>query len=227
MRLPRSSRPVLPSSANTTTRRWDSVLARTTGRTLGRLTDLYVAPEHRRRGAAAALTAAAVTALRERGAEHVNLEVMASNAGARAVYQRWGFQENVVTMVAPAAELEQRLQPGRHSVSFASMHVQTDDRPAVEQGGCAVCPAGRIEGKSRRGAAERLDDRVRRGRRPGPRPVLLRYARELSERMGIIVVAFSLELDEDGCESLRWIVAGSSTNTSRFRSSTVHSRPAT
>lgn len=171
------------------------VLARTTGRTLGRLTDLYVAPEHRRRGAAAALTAAAVAALRERGAEHVDLEVMASNADARAVYQHWGFQENVLTMVAPAAELEQRLQPGRHSVSFASMHVQTDDRPAVERAVAQFAPrvgskGNRVEGP-RNGWTTVYDEAA--DRDPS---VLLRYARELSERMGIIVVAFSLELDE-------------------------------
>jgi ribosomal protein S18 acetylase RimI-like enzyme len=169
-------------------------LARLTGPTVGRLTDLYVAPRARRQGVAAALAAAAVAALQERGAEHVDLEVMASNADARAVYQRWGFRDGVITMVARAAELVGRLQPDQHTPSFASIHVQTDDRPAVERAVTQFAPrigskGSRVEGP-RNGWTSVYDDVA--DRDPS---VLLRYSRELSERMGIVVVALSLELD--------------------------------
>jgi ribosomal protein S18 acetylase RimI-like enzyme len=170
-------------------------LARTTGPALGRITDLYVAPTHRRRGLAAALASAAVAALRERGAEHVDLEVMAANTEARAIYHRWGFREDVVTMVASTAELEERLQPDQHARSFASIHVQTDDRPSVERAVEQFAPrigskGSRVEGP-RNGWTAVYDEAIDRDR-----AIMLRFARELSSRMGIVVVAFSLELDQ-------------------------------
>ena len=87
-------------------------LARRTGTRLGRLTDLYVVPDARRGGVAAALVHAAVEALAAQGVEHLDLEVTAGNAGARAVYHRWGFGEDVVVLVAPVASLRERLAPG-------------------------------------------------------------------------------------------------------------------
>jgi ribosomal protein S18 acetylase RimI-like enzyme len=170
-------------------------LGRTTAPTVGRLSDLYVVPDRRRHGVAAELTAAVVATLRGRGVEHVDLEVMASNSQARGVYQRWGFREDVVTMVAPASELEQRLRPERHAVSFASIHVQTDDRPAVERATAQFAPrigskGSRVEGP-RNGWTAVYDEVA--DQDPS---VLLRYARELSDRMGLVVVALSLELDQ-------------------------------
>jgi ribosomal protein S18 acetylase RimI-like enzyme len=171
------------------------VLARTTGPALGRVTDLYVAPTQRRRGLAAALASAAVAALRERGAEHVDLEVMAANTEARAIYHRWGFREDVVTMVASTADLEERLRPDQHARSFASIHVQTDDRPSVERAVEQFAPrigskGSRVEGP-RNGWTAVYDETIDRDR-----AIMLRFARELSSRMGIVVVAFSLELDQ-------------------------------
>ena len=87
-------------------------LARRTGSRLGRLTDLYVIPDARRSGVAAALVHAVVEALAAQGIEHLDLEVTAANAGARAVYHRWGFGEDVVVLVAPVASLRERLAPG-------------------------------------------------------------------------------------------------------------------
>src|SRR5262245_55153310 len=65
--------------------------ARVAGSRLGRLTDLYVVPEARRTGVAAALVGEVVGQLRDRGLEYVRLEVVASNKDARAVYAHWGF----------------------------------------------------------------------------------------------------------------------------------------
>ncbi len=55
--------------------------------------NLAVAPSERRRGLGAALLEAALTALSADGAVEVFLEVRESNAGAKALYQRRGFEE--------------------------------------------------------------------------------------------------------------------------------------
>ncbi len=55
--------------------------------------NLAVRPSERRRGIARRLVETACTALAERGARTVYLEVRASNTGARAFYATLGFQE--------------------------------------------------------------------------------------------------------------------------------------
>jgi ribosomal protein S18 acetylase RimI-like enzyme len=162
---------------------------------VGRLTDVYVVPDARREGVAAALVAAVAGALAGAGARHLDLEVMSGNAVARSIYQRWGFREDVITMVAPLEELRERLAPGRHSESFASIHVQTDDVGAVERATAQFAPrvgskGSRVVGP-RNGWTAVYDEAV--DRDP---TILVRFARELSARMGLIVVALSLELDQ-------------------------------
>jgi ribosomal protein S18 acetylase RimI-like enzyme len=66
-------------------------IASKTGDRLGFLDVLYVTPEARGTGAAADLVREAASALRDRGAEMLELEVLRSNERARAVYDRWGF----------------------------------------------------------------------------------------------------------------------------------------
>lgn len=79
------------------------------GRGLGRITDLYVVPSARGDGVATALVAEVVRRLCDLGLETVVLEVLASNEGARAVYDRWGFREQELTLSAPLATLARRL----------------------------------------------------------------------------------------------------------------------
>jgi ribosomal protein S18 acetylase RimI-like enzyme len=170
-------------------------LGRVTGPRVGRLTDVYVVPAVRRQGVAAALVAAVGEALAGAGAEYLDLEVMSSNANARAVYQRWGFREDVVTLVAPLAQLRERLAPGRHAESFASIHVQTDDLGAVERAVGQFAPrvgseGSRVEGP-RNGWIAVYDEAA-----DADPNVLLRFARELSDRMGLIVIALALEVDQ-------------------------------
>jgi ribosomal protein S18 acetylase RimI-like enzyme len=170
-------------------------LGRVTGRRVGRLTDVFVAPPARRQGLAASLVASVAGALAAQGAEYLDLEVMSGNADARVVYQRWGFREDAVTLVAPIDELRRRLAPGRHSESFASIHVQTDDLGAVERAVAQFAPrvgsqGSRVEGPRNGWIAvydEAADDDPN---------VLLRFARELSDRMGLIVIALALEVDQ-------------------------------
>ncbi|HET9241905.1 MAG TPA: GNAT family N-acetyltransferase [Gaiella sp.] len=170
-------------------------LVRRTASRIARLTDLYVAPAARRGGVAAALVHAVVEDLAPQGVEHLELEVLSSNALARSVYHRWGFAEAEVTLVAPTAELRERLAPGRHAESFASIHVQTDAVADVERAAQAFTPrigsrGSRVVGP-RNGWVTVYDEAA--DRDP---TVLLRFAREVSSRMGAVVVALSLEVDQ-------------------------------
>jgi hypothetical protein len=127
--------------------------------------------------------------------EVLEVEVAATNAGARAVYQRWGFREDSLVLAAPVEHLRSRLAPGRHAVAFASVHVQTDDRTWVERTAAQFAPrigsaGARVEGP--RNGWTTVYDPVA-DTDPG---ALLRLARELSERMGAVVIAIALELDE-------------------------------
>jgi ribosomal protein S18 acetylase RimI-like enzyme len=170
-------------------------LARRRGSRIGRLSDVYVRPEARRSGLASALVREVVEVLAEQGVEHLDLEVQAANAGARSVYQHWGFVEQLLTLHAPIDHLRERLAPGRHAVSFASIHVQTDDRGWVERTVMQYAPRigskrSRVEGP-RNGWTTVYDEVA--DRDP---TALIRFARELSDRMGAVVIALSLEVDE-------------------------------
>ena len=170
-------------------------LARRADSRVGRLTDLYVVPEARRSGVAASLVAAVVEALAPEGVEHLDLEVLASNADARAVYHRWGFAEHTVQLVAPLESLRERLEPGRHAESFASIHVQTDRLADVERAVQAFAP--RIGSRGSRVVGPRngwvtIYDEVA----DADPTALVRFAREVSSRMGAVVVTLSLEVDQ-------------------------------
>jgi hypothetical protein len=73
-----------------------------------------------------------VTRLREAGAEMLELEVLASNAEARSIYDRWGFKPVELTLGASIAQLEQRLAPA-DGPTFGFVHVQTDDVEKVKR----------------------------------------------------------------------------------------------
>jgi ribosomal protein S18 acetylase RimI-like enzyme len=170
-------------------------LARRTATRLGRLTDLYVVPDARRGGVAAALVHAVVGELAAQGVEHLDLEVTAANAGARAVYHRWGFAEDLVVLVAPVASLGERLAPGRHAESFASIHVQTDAVADVERAVRDFAPRIGSQGSQVVGPRNGWVTVYDQAADEDP-TALVRFARELSSRMGAVVVALSLEVDE-------------------------------
>ena len=107
-------------------------LARRRTGALATLTDLYVRQDARRSGVATELMRDVLDAVDALGIEHLDLEVMASNAVARSLYARWGFRDEVVVMTQSVADLGARL--GRQeAASFGSIHVQSDDLSAVEQ----------------------------------------------------------------------------------------------
>ena len=106
--------------------------ARRKGERLGFLEVVYVRPQARGRGIAADLVREVTTRLREAGADMLELEVLASNAQARGIYERWGFKPVELVLGAPLAELEQRLAPG-DGPTFGFVHVQTDDVEKVKR----------------------------------------------------------------------------------------------
>ncbi|HJQ73924.1 MAG TPA: GNAT family N-acetyltransferase [Gaiellaceae bacterium] len=107
-------------------------VARRRGERLGFLEVVYVRPEARRGGLAAQLVREVASRLREAGAEMLELEVLASNAEARAIYERWGLKPVELTLGAPIAHLEQRLAPSE-GPTFGFVHVQTDDVEKVRR----------------------------------------------------------------------------------------------
>ncbi len=170
-------------------------LARHLGPRLARLTDLYVLPDARRDGVAAALVAAVAEALEEEGIEHLDLEVQAHNTEARTVYQHWGFTEQLYVLGVPLATLRERLAPDRHAESFASIHVQTDAVADVERAVREFAPRIASGGSQvvgpRNGWIAVYDEVV--DKDP---TALVRFARELSSRLGTVVVALSLEVEQ-------------------------------
>ncbi len=170
-------------------------LGRRTGRSLGRLTDLYVVPEARGDGLAAALVSAVADALEAAGVEYLDLEVQADNRAARVVYNRWGFTENLYVLGVPIATLRERLAPDRSAESFASIHVQTDAVADVERAVREFAPrigSGGSHVVGPRNGWLTVYDEVT----DVDPTALVRFARELSSRLGAVVIALSLEVDQ-------------------------------
>ncbi len=170
-------------------------LARVTGPGVARLTDLYVVPEARRDGVAARLVSAVADALAERDVHHLELEVRPGSSDARLVYGRWGFTEQLHVLGVPLATLRERLAPEHQAASFASIHVQTDAVGDVERAVRDFTPrigsrAWRVVGP-RNGWATVYDEVI--DRDP---TALVRFGRELSSRLGAVVVVLSLESEQ-------------------------------
>jgi GNAT superfamily N-acetyltransferase len=163
------------------------------GERLGFLDIVYVRPEARRGGVAAELVREAAARLREQGADMLELEVLASNSGARAVYERWGFAPVELTLAAPIDALVQRLAASPKGPTFGSIHVQTDDQGVVERAVQKALPrfgrsAGTTVTRPSNGWVaihDELSDR-------DPK-VLQRLAKELSYAVGGVVLAIGVE----------------------------------
>jgi ribosomal protein S18 acetylase RimI-like enzyme len=98
---------------------------------LGRISFVYLRPEHRRHGLGSALVRDLLGFFREQGAEHVTLGVDTSNEQGAAVWRRLGFSEYSREMSADLASLDRRLGETPKEESFGSVHVQTDDQNTV------------------------------------------------------------------------------------------------
>ena len=161
-------------------------VARRKGERLGFLEVVYVRPEARQAGVAAQLVREVVSRLREAGAEVIELEVLASNAEARAIYERWGFKPVELTLGAPIAQLEQRLAPA-DGPTFGFVHVQTDDVEKVKRDAIKVLrfePDVEVEGNWTRVRSDATD----------ADPDLLKsLAKELSYTTGGVVLSLGIQ----------------------------------
>jgi ribosomal protein S18 acetylase RimI-like enzyme len=165
------------------------------GPSLGWIEALYVRERARRSGVSRALIAEATRRFRERGATHIGLEVLDGNAPARALYDRLGFEQIWRGLSVDAATLESRLAERPRGASFGSVHVQTDDRAAVERAVHHFLPrlgqaGGTIVSAPRTGWVAVYNELC--DRDPA---ALRRLAKELADRMGAVVLLLGVEED--------------------------------
>jgi len=150
---------------------------------------VHVRERARRRGIAKALVRECVRVARGQGARFVTLDVLAANEQAQVVWRRLGFHETAHLLAMPLDALEQRLSAGPSGEQRAATHVQTDDELSVERAVAQFVP--RLEhadirpGESWIRVADPALDRDREAH--------ARFAKELSERLGAVTVALSLE----------------------------------
>jgi GNAT superfamily N-acetyltransferase len=161
-------------------------VAQRKGERLGFLDVVYVWPETRRSGLAAQLVREVAARMREGGVEMLELEVLASNAEARAIYDRWGFKPVELTLGAPLAQVEQRLAPSE-GPTFGFVHVQTDDLEKVRRDAAKVLrfePDVEVEGNWIRVRSDATDAEPAR---------LKALAKELSYTTGGVVLSLGVE----------------------------------
>jgi ribosomal protein S18 acetylase RimI-like enzyme len=159
----------------------------------GHLYDLYVRERARKRGIGRALIADVAAQLREHDVTHLSLDVALANDGARRLYDQLGFLPYEVFMAVPLDDLERRLAAPERAASFASTHVQTDDEAGVARAAEQFIPRlGRSEWTEvvpvHNGWVTVFDELC-----DHDRSAQRRLGAELSERMGVPVVAVALE----------------------------------
>ena len=98
------------------------------GERLGFLDIVYVGTgAHAAPGSRRELVREAATALRDAGAEMLELEVLQSNERARAVYERLGFLAGRVGARRADRRARAPARRAAEGATFGSVHVQTDD----------------------------------------------------------------------------------------------------
>jgi ribosomal protein S18 acetylase RimI-like enzyme len=163
---------------------------------IARVQSVYVDPEARRRGVAAALMAEAAATAREHGYTHIELDVLTTNHGAVSVYERLGFGEYQKRFAVSLDELDQRVRRQPREESMGRVHVQTDDETLVEHAVAQFVPrlgrsARTVVSAPRNGWIE-VDDELC-GRDPKS---LRRLGQELSYRTGGVVLTLGVEEGE-------------------------------
>jgi len=153
-------------------------IVRKMGDRLAFLDLLYVRPEARGRGLAAALMRESAALGRALGADILELEVLASNASARSIYERWGFEPVELQLSARIDALEQRLGDEPAGPSFGVVHVQTDDVDKVTRDASKALHA---EPDVEKGATDADPTRLK------------ALAKELSYTSGGVVLALGVE----------------------------------
>lgn len=163
---------------------------------------VYVEPASRRRGVAAALIAQAAEMSREHGYDHMHLDVLSSNHGALAVYERLGFVVYQQRMSVALDELGRRLGSVPTGESSGRVYVQTDDETFVEKAVAQFVPrlgrSAHTEVKPPRNGWIEIEDELC---DRDPR-ALRRLGQELSYRTGGVVLTLGIE---DG-ELVRYVL---------------------
>jgi ribosomal protein S18 acetylase RimI-like enzyme len=167
-------------------------MARATPPARGRshLVLVHVRPRARRRGVAKALVRACVDEVKAKGATRISLDVLTTNTLARTVWTRLGFDDVALVMEATVEHLERRLAETPVGESRATTHVQTDDGTSVERAIAQFVP--RLDAPEI-GVAANGWIRIRDPLIDVDREAQTRLARELSHRLGAVVVALALE----------------------------------
>jgi hypothetical protein len=130
---------------------------------------------------------------RERGEETITVETGGQVGDA---WLRAGFSERARILDAPVAEIARRLS-GSRSSSFGSIHVQTDDLDGVVRAVRQFVPRmpggskGSVVSPPRNGWIAVYDELT--DRNP---EMLRRLSRELSDRMGAVVLLLGVEEEE-------------------------------
>jgi ribosomal-protein-alanine N-acetyltransferase len=154
---------------------------------------VYVDPQARRRGIAAALIAEAAAAAREHGYTHVHLDVLVTNLGALAVYERLGFAEYQKRLSISLDELDQRVGRQPRGESMGRVYVQTDDETMIERAVAQFVPrlgrSARTDVSPPRNGWIEIDDELC-SRDP---KALRRLGQELSYRTGGVVLTLGVE----------------------------------
>ena len=154
---------------------------------------VYVRPPARRRGVSAALMAEASKLSREHGFDHLDLDVLASNHVALAVYERLGFVEYERTLAVSLDELDRRLASEATGESTGRVFVQTDDETAIQKAVAQFVPRlGRsthTEVKPPRNGWIEIEDELC-SRDP---KALRRLGQELSYPTGGVVLTLGIE----------------------------------
>ena len=143
----RSSSPASPSWPRTTAARSASRSCVGRARGSGELTDLYVVPERRGNGVADRARPRGRRLARRPWRRVPRPRGHVLERRARTVYQRWGFARGPRrARRSRRPRSQERLAPGRHATSFASLHVQTDAVAGVERAAREFAPRIRSRG---------------------------------------------------------------------------------
>jgi hypothetical protein len=128
------------------------------------------------------------------GAERVTVEIDNHDERASSLLARWGFVPARRVLAVDVDVLRRDLERSPRGASFGSVHVQTDDLPAVQRAVSGFTPlraggsTGSIVMPPRGGWISVYDELA--DRDP---TALLRLARELSDRLGAVVVSLGVE----------------------------------
>jgi ribosomal-protein-alanine N-acetyltransferase len=154
---------------------------------------VYVVPGSRRQGVAGALIAQASATSREHGYDHMHLDVLTTNHGALALYERLGFADYQRRLSVPLDELDHRIGKQPAGETMGRVFVQTDDETAIEHAVAQFVPRlGRSAhtnvSEPRNGWIEIDDELCNRDPKS-----LRRLGQELSYRTGGVVLTLGVE----------------------------------